>query len=168
MSNTNEGTGTTPVLTLRVGSDFGEIPYILPLVRQLHRESHFKEIPFRYESYENMCRNVIEEPGKFGGFYVEADGEPAGFVYLFAQKYMGSDLQVATIHTFYIRPDLRGTPTGAAVWDRLKTAIRLWCIPRQCTSMMFHVQSGVDLDAIDAFMRMQGATHLGGNYIMRI
>ena len=168
MSNNNEGTGNLPVLNVRVGSDFGEIPYLLPLVRQLHRESHFKDVPFRYESYEEMCKNVIEKPGTFGGFYIEADGEPAAFAYFFAQRYMGSELRVTTIHTFYIRPDLRGTPTGAAVWDRLKTVIRLWSVPRECTSMMFHVQSGVDVEAIDTFMRMQGATHLGGNYIMRI
>ncbi|MFU8863240.1 MAG: hypothetical protein ACNA7O_04940 [Rhodobacterales bacterium] len=160
--------GNASVLTMHLGTDITESPYILPLVRQLHRESYFRDVPFRHESYDDICRNLVENKGRFGAIYIEIDQEPGAFAYFFVQNYMGSGLRVTTIHTFYIRADLRGTATGAAVWDRLKTGIRAWSLPRESSAMMFHVQSGIDVDAIDTFLRMQGATHLGGNYIMRI
>lgn len=156
-------------ITVRVGKEVSEIGLILPLVRQAHRESYFADMPFDQEVYERMAQRVTDNEGYYGGIYVLYEDVPAGFAYFMLRPMVGSKKTWITLmHSIYVRGDLRSTPIGSYVWERMLSAVRIWSMPRGSKGLMFNAVAGIAIEEADAAIRAYGGTYLGGNYFMRI
>lgn len=154
---------------IAIGKDVSLIPLVLPLVKQAHKESYFADMPFDQEQYESMAQRAIDNPGYYGGLYVKYDEAPIAFAYYMLRPLLGSNATWITImHSIYIRSDVRSTPLGGFVWNRIIGTVRAWSVPRGAKGMMFNAISGVAVEESDAVIRSAGATYLGGNYFMRI
>lgn len=152
-----------------VGEDAGQLPKILPLVRQMHQESIFADFPFDEPQFEKIAAFIKDEPGYHGGLYAEYEGTPAAFAYYLFRPFLGSRKNWVTImHTLYIRNDLRSTPIGGYIWSRIVLAVRGWSTPRGSKGVLFNVMSGIAVEETDLVLRASDATHLGGNYLLRI
>lgn len=152
-----------------IGKDFADVPHILPLVQQMHRESLFSDLPFDAAQFDQIIGFIRDNPGFHGALYVEFDGEPVAFAYYVFRPFMGSRKSWMTVmHTVYLRADIRSTRIGGYIWDRILMAVRAWSAPRGSRGIMFNVISGIAVEETDAVLRAGGATHLGGNYFVRI
>lgn len=155
-------------IAIKIGENIAEIDLILPLVRQMHKESIFSDLPFDEDQYRRICMFLKDRPTHHGGLYVEMKGEPIAFAYYNLRPFMGSRKTMVTyMHTVYIRSDLRSTPLGGYIWERIMLATRTWSVPRQSRGVFFSVLSGIAIEQTDAVLRGAGATHLGGNYFLR-
>lgn len=156
-------------VTILLGADAADSSKVLPLVRQMHRESLFSDLPFDPELYERICVNIRDDSGYHGAIYFEYEGDPIAFAYFQFRPFMGSRKTWITImHTMYLRADIRSTPLGGYVWQRIVLAVRAWSTPRGSRGLMFNVLSGVAVPDTDTLLRASGASHLGGNYFLRI
>ena len=72
------------------------------------------------------------------------------------------------MHTIYLRGDIRSTPLGGYIWERIIMAVRGWSAPRSSKGLMFNVVSGIAIEESDTVLRANGGTFLGGNYFIRI
>lgn len=156
-------------VTIRIGENVSDIDLILPLVQQMHKESIFSDFPFDEEQYRRICLFMRDRPSHHGGLYVEHEAEPVAFAYYNLRPFMGSRKTFVTyMHTVYIRADLRSTPLGGYIWQRIMLTARGWSVPRQSRGVFFSVISGIAKEETDVVLRAGGATHLGGNYFMRL
>ena len=156
-------------LTISIGSDAADVPRVLPLVRQMHKESIFSDMPFDAEQYEKICSFIIDIPSRHGGVFVEYENEPVAFAYFVHRPFMGSRMNYITyMHTIYLRGDIRSTPLGGYIWERIIMAVRGWSAPRSSKGLMFNVVSGIAIEESDTVLRANGGTFLGGNYFIRI
>lgn len=152
-----------------LGREVAAVPHILPLVRQMHSESLFSDLPFDEPQFNQIIGFIRDDPGFHGALYVEFDGEPVAFAYYVFRPFMGSRKSWMTVmHTVYLRADIRSTRIGGYIWQRILMAVRAWSAPRSSKGIMFNVISGIAVEETDAVLRSGGATHLGGNYFMRI
>jgi len=135
----------------------------------MHKESIFSDFEFDEEQYRRICMFMETRPSHHGGLYVEMEGEPIAFAYYNLRPFMGSRKTMVTyMHTVYIRSDLRSTPLGGYIWERIMLATRLWSVPRQSRGIYFSVISGVAIEETDVVLRTSGAPPLGGNYFVRV
>lgn len=156
-------------LTIRIGENIAEIDLILPLVRQMHKESLFSDIPFDDAQYRRICMFIKDRPSHHGGMFVEHKSEPVAFAYYNLRPFMGSrNAWVTYMHTIYIRSDLRSTPLGGYIWERIVLTAQGWSVPRQSRGIFFSVISAIAMEETDVVLRSSGATYLGGNYFLRI
>ncbi|WP_313348887.1 hypothetical protein [Paracoccus sp. (in: a-proteobacteria)] len=154
---------------IQSGKELSDVSLILPLVRQAHRESYFSDLPFDQEVYERMAHRVKENEGYYGGLYALYEDVPAGFAYFMLRPMLGSTKTWITImHSIYVRSDLRSTPVGAYIWERMMSVVRVWSMPRSSKGIMFNATVGIAVEESDAAIRAYGGTYLGGNYFMRI
>ncbi|PTV93280.1 hypothetical protein C8J27_1203 [Rhodobacter aestuarii] len=154
---------------IKLGEEVADVPHILPLVHQMHRESLFSDLPFDQPQFEQIIGFIRDNPGFNGALYVEYDGQPVAFAYYVFRPFMGSRQSWITVmHTLYLRADIRSTPVGGYIWERIMLAVRTWSAPRGAKGIMFNVTSGIAVEETDTVLRSGGATHLGGNYFMRI
>lgn len=154
---------------IQFGKDVADLEKILPLARQLHKESIFSDMEFDQPQLEKMVNDLKGETGYHSAVYVEYEGEPVGFAYFyFAPLLSSKKTWVTVMHTVYIRSDIRSTEVGSYVWQRIMLAVRGWSAPRGSKGVMFSVMSGVAIQETDMVLRANGATHLGGNYFMRL
>ena len=165
---------TLPASTLRkisvqFGKDAIDLDRILPLARQLHKESMFSDMPFDQPQLEKVISDLKDETGFHGSVYIEFEGEPVAFAYFYFSPLLGSRQTWVTImHTVYVRSDIRSTEIGSYVWQRIMLAVRGGSAPRGSKGIMFNVVSGIAMEETDLVLRSNGATHLGGNYFMRL
>jgi GNAT superfamily N-acetyltransferase len=156
-------------IKVRIGQEVADIPHVLPLVRQMHKESLFSDFPFDMPQFERICSFIRDDPANNGALYIEYDGTPVAFAYYMYRPFMGSrESWVTVMHTLYIRPDIRSTPLGATIWERIILTVRAWSAPRSSRGLMFNVTSGIAIEETDTILRTAGATPLGGNYLLRI
>jgi hypothetical protein len=156
-------------ITLSIAENVAEIDLVLPLVRQMHKESIFSDLPFDEEQYRRICMFIGEKPSHHGGMFIQHEGEPVAFAYYNLRPFMGSrKTWVTYMHTLYIRSDLRSTALGGYMWERIVTTAKGWSIPRQSRGIFFSVISAIAVEETDLVMRGTGATHLGGNYFLRL
>ncbi len=156
-------------LQILFGKDVAELDKLLPLARQMHKESIFSDMPFDLPQLEKVVNDLKDETGYHGAVYVEYEGEPVAFAYFNFCPMMGSrKTWITVMHTIYIRSDIRSTPIGGYIWDRIMMAVRAWSAPRGSKGLMFNVVSGIAIEETDMVLRTGGATHLGGNYFMRL
>lgn len=155
-------------VTIKIGRDVAEVPLVLPLVQQMHRESLFSDLPFDRAQFDKIIGFIRDNPGFNGALYAEYEGEPVAFAYYVFRPFMGSRKSWVTVmHTVYLRADIRATPLGGYIWNRILMAVRGWSTPRGARGIMFNVTSGIAMEETDTVLRAGGATHLGGNYFMR-
>ena len=141
---------------------------LLPLARLGHKESYFAELPFDEATFIKICTFVKEKPSEYGAVYADYKGEPAAFaLYLLRPFFNSPRLRVTLMHGIYVRSDLRGTPAGGYMWNRMIQIARAWGIPRSSYGIMFNVTTGIAMEASDSLLRANGCTYLGGNYFLR-
>lgn len=156
-------------IKLKIGENVSDIDMILPLARQMHKESLFSDFPFDEDQYRRICMFLKDRPNRHGGLYVEFEDEPVAFAYFNLRPFMGSrETWVTYMHTVYIRSDLRSTPLGGYIWERIMLTAKGWSIPRRSRGIFFGVISAIAIEETDVVLRTAGATHLGGNYFLRI
>ncbi|MFN3524617.1 MAG: hypothetical protein ACK4YU_00895 [Paracoccus sp. (in: a-proteobacteria)] len=156
-------------LDIKFGKDVAELEKLLPLARQVHKESIFSDMPFDQPQLEKVVNDLKDESGYHSAVYVEYEGEPVAFAYFNFRPMMGSrKTWITVMHTIYIRSDIRSTDLGGYIWDRIMMAVRGWSAPRGSKGVMFSVMSGIAMEETDLVLRANGATHLGGNYFMRL
>lgn len=156
-------------LRIKIGENIADIDLILPLVQQMHKESFFSDFPFDEAQYRRICMFMRDRPSHHGGLYVELEGEPIAFAYFNLRPFMGSRKSMVTyMHTVYIRSDLRATPLGGYIWERIMLTVRGWSVPRASRGIHFSVMSAIAIEETDVLLRTSGAMHLGGNYFLRI
>lgn len=161
--------GETTNITLNIGENIADINLVLPLVRQMHKESIFSDLPFDEAQYRRICMFLNDKPSHHGGLFVEHLDEPVAFAYYNLRPFMGSrQVWMTYMHTLYIRSDLRSTPLGGYIWERMVNAAKGWSVPRQSRGIFFSVISGIAIEETDLVMRGTGATHVGGNYFLRL
>lgn len=161
--------GERQEIVVRIGQNVSEIDLILPLVRQMHKESIFSDFPFDEKQYRRICMFLKDRPSHHGGLYIEFEEEPVGFAYFNLRPFMGSrESWVTYMHTLYIRSDLRSTPLGGYMWERILLTAKGWSVPRQSRGIFFSVISAIAVEETDLVLRSAGSTPLGGNYFLRI
>lgn len=145
-------------------------PYlIVPLARQMHRESLFADLPFDQPQVERMLAQVHDDSGYHGAVVVSCEAEPVAFaLFAFEPMRTHSASWITVIHTAHLRSDIRDTAIGTAVWQRVMLAVRGWSAPRGVRGIQVALTLGVAVPRMDALLAADGATPLGGAFLSRL
>ena len=99
-------------------------------------------------------------------FFVAEDssGQPVGGLIGCVEKHFFSDHLVASVIHYDVLPEKRMGGAGL----KLLTAFRKWAENRGVAELSAGVNSGVELDKMDRFLRRIGFRQTGGNYSLSI
>ncbi|WP_405401313.1 hypothetical protein [Paracoccus sp. Ld10] len=151
-----------------VGRDAARPDLIVPLARQMHRESLFADLPFDQPQIERMLGLVHDDSGYHGAVVVACEAEPVAFaLFEFEPMRTHSASWITVIHTAHIRSDIRETAMATAIWHRVILAVRGWSAPRGVRGIQIALGLGVAVPRMDALLTADGATPLGGAFFSR-
>ncbi len=142
-----------------------DVPTFVELCRRFQAMTRFAAYDFNAARFAQQIRAVIETGQNRNGthcFFVAEDsqGQAVGGLIGCIEQHFFSEMLVASIIHFDVLPEKRMGGAGL----RLLTAFKKWAENRKAVELSVGVNSGVDLDKMDRFLRKLGFRHTGGNY----
>jgi GNAT superfamily N-acetyltransferase len=144
-----------------------DVPAFVELGRRFHAMTRFAEYDYNTERVAQQLRAVIEVGQSRHGthcFFVaeSTQGEAVGGLIGCIERHFFSDMPIASIVHYDVLPERRMGGAGL----RLLTAFRKWAENRGAIEINAGVNSGIDLDKMDRFLRKLGFEQTGGNYAL--
>lgn len=144
-----------------------DIAACIELGRRMHSVTRFAAYDFNAERVAQNLRAVIEAGQNSKGthcFFVaeDAQGKIIGGLIGCVERHFFSDLAVASIVHYDVLPDRRMSGAGL----KLLAAFRKWADNRGVFELSIGINSGVELEKMDRFLRRLGFRQTGGNYAM--
>ena len=141
---------------------------LLPLIRAAHKENTIFDLAYDENDYKDIMEKARNSPLDHGCFYILLRGTPACYMIFMQQPLMCSSKQfITSMHSAYIRHDLRNTELGHEIWQHAINLVRAWSKQRGSNGIMFNYTMGIAPDDFDAMTRIHRAAYLGGNYFLR-
>lgn len=134
-----------------------------------HAVTRFAAFDYNAEKVARSLRAVVETGQNKQGthcFFVaeDSDGHPVGGLVGCIEEHFFSDQKVASIIHYDVLPEKR--MGGAAL--KLLIAFRKWAENRGAFELSAGVNSGVQMDKIDRFLKRLGFQPTGGNYSLSL
>lgn len=142
-----------------------DVPAFVELGRAFHAMTRFAAYDYDAQRVAGQLRAAIEigqNRNRSHCFLVAEDGRgrPVGGLIGCMEQHFFSQQAVASVVQFVVLPEKRMSGAGL----RLLTAFRAWAKNRGAVELNAGVNSGVDLDKTDRFLRKLGFRMTGGNY----
>ena len=146
-----------------------DVPAFVELGRTFHAMTRFATYNYSPDRVAQQLTAVIDTGQNRQGthcFLVAEDGErrPIGGLIGCVERHFFSDQVVASIIHYDVLPDKRMSGSGLG----LLMAFRAWAENRNAVELNAGVNSGIDLDKMDRFLRRLGFQQEGGNYALRL
>ena len=143
-----------------------DVPVFVEMARTFHENTRFKAYDYVPELVEKHLTAVVENPRGAHCFFVveNKDGVAVGGLVACVEKHFFSDQLVASVIHYDVLPEFRMGGAGL----KLLTAFKKWAENRGVYEISAGVNSGVDIDKMDRFLRKLGFEHTGGNYAMKL
>lgn len=142
----------------------GDIGTRIALARRIHGESGFADLPFDAEIVRKSIERGLAEPKRHCLLQAEFGGETVGMLYGVANRHYYSAAIGATIMSYYVVPERRGTT--AAI--KLLHGFRRWARQRGAVRLYVGVTSGMAIERTDRLLRRLGFQVMGGNYMLKM
>lgn len=139
-----------------------DIPVFVELGKQVHSTTRFKQYGYNEEKMAKQLRAIIDDvKGTHCFFVAESDNkEPVGWLLGCIESHLFSEHAIASVINYGVVPNKRMSGAGL----RLLTAFRKWAENRGAVELNAGVNSGIDVDKMDKFLRKLGFELTGGNY----
>jgi len=143
-----------------------DIPVFVELGKHVHKTTRFKQYGYNEEKMAKQLRAIIDDvKGTHCFFVAENDNkEPVGWLLGCIESHLFSEHAIASVINYGVVPGKRTSGAGL----RLLTAFRKWAENRGAVELSAGVNSGVDLDKMDTFLRKLGFELTGGNYSLAL
>jgi GNAT superfamily N-acetyltransferase len=129
----------------------GDWAHILPVARQLHEESWFRNFDFDPDMARQFFDACLFDP-MFFAIVAEQEGVIAGFFVAAATRHIfGRDLYACDM-LFYLAPEHRSGMTAA----RMIRAYEAWCRIKKVKEIHIGVSSGISTERTAEFYRRMG------------
>jgi len=139
-----------------------DIPVFVEMGRLFHANTRFRAYDYDSERVASHLAAIIKNPkGKHCFFVAEnSEGKPVGGLIACVESHFFSGQPVASVIHYDVLPEYRMGGAGL----KLLTAFRKWAENRGVFEISAGVNSGVDIDRMDSFLRKLGFQLTGGNY----
>lgn len=148
---------------------FNDIPVCVDIGRHMHTLTRFAAYDFNAERVAQNLRAVIEtgqNAHKTHCFFVAEDdaGQIIGALIGGVERHFFSDLLVASVIHYDVLPDRRMSGAGL----KLLAAFRKWAENREVFELSVGINSGVELEKMDRYLKRLGFRQTGGNYALHL
>jgi len=143
-----------------------DVPAFVALGQRFHGATRFKHYDYNPQRVAATLTALLEDTRGVYCFLVaeETGGQPiGGLVGTLEQHFFSEQLVASVIHYDVLAEKRMG---GAGL--RLLTAFRKWAENRGAHELNAGVNSGVDMDKMDRFLRKLGFRLTGGNYSLTL
>lgn len=139
------------------------------LGRRMHAITRFSAYDFNAQRVETQLRNLVAIGQNTRGshcFLLAEDnaGQMAGALLGCIEQHFFSDLKVASVIHYVVLPERQMSGAGL----RLLTAFRAWAVNRGVFELAVGINSGVEQEKSDRFLKRLGFQFNGGNYSARL
>ena len=143
-----------------------DVPVFVEMAQVFHANTRFKAFDYDPERVEAHLQAVIDNSKDKHCFFVAENGEgkPVGGLIACVESHFFSGQPVASVIHYDVLPEFRMGGAGL----KLITAFRKWAENRGVFEISAGVNSGVDVDKMDSFLRKLGFQLTGGNYSMTL
>lgn len=142
-----------------------DLPSIVEVGQRFHAATRFAAYDYNSNRVANQLRAVLVNPGTHCLLVAaDSEGNIVGLLIGCIERHIFSDQPVASVIHYDVLPEKR--MGGAGV--RLLTAFRKWAENRSAYELSAGVNSGVNLDQTDRFLRRLGFHLTGGNYSLAL
>lgn len=146
-----------------------DVPACVEFGYRIQRSTHLSRFPYKHAVVEKNLRSLIITGQQHRRSHClllaeDAEGMVVGGLIGCVESHLFSDRPIANLVAYGVVPAHR--MTGAAV--RLLKVFVEWAKRRGVDEVNVGVNSGIDLDRTDRFMKKMGFAKTGGNYAMRI
>lgn len=146
-----------------------DVPTFVEMGKRFHALTRFRAYDYQPGRVADQLRSVVHIGQNEKGthcFLVAEDsqGQPIGGLIGCVEKHFFSDQAVATIIHYDVLPEKRMSGAGL----RLLAAFRKWAENRGAVELNAGVNSGVELETMDRFLRRLGFRQTGGNYVLAL
>lgn len=156
-------------LVVRLAERDEDFTFLMPLMREFHHESHYRDMPLSFEAIGRQFRQCLDRPDRNALIMAAHGGRPVGLLPCIAGPYLISDsATVVTTQAYFVTAALRGTLLGGRVAVRMLRGAVRWAEARDAWEIMVNVTAGIDPARADRFLRKAGFRTLGGNYSLRL
>lgn len=145
-----------------------DVPVLVEMGRQFHQLTRFRVYDYNAAQVSGNLRSLIEVGQNGKGthcFFVaeNAEGIIGGIIGCVEMHFFSNQLVASIIH-YDVLPEKRMGGAGL----RLLTAFRKWAENRGAFELSVGVNSGIDIDKMDRFLKRLGFGQTGGNYALRL
>jgi len=146
-----------------------DIPAAVEAGRRFHAMTRFVQYDYNPDQVAQNLRAVIEAGQNGKGthcFFMAEDGEGAfcGVLIGCVERHFFSQQLVASVIHYDVLPEKRMSGAGL----KLLTAFRKWAENRGVFELSVGVNSGVEIEKMDRFLKRLGFAQTGGNYSLTI
>ena len=153
-------------LCFRLASSDVDLPAIVELAREAHRESRFGYIAFSPAKVRKIARAAFEDQTRYAVMLAEKHGQAVGFAYCSVGEYhIGSNVLLTTIHNMNVSRAVRSSLSGGKIALGLFRGVETWSQARGAKEILFHVTSGVNLAQSHRLAKRIGYKFVGGSYV---
>lgn len=144
-----------------------DIPACVEVGRRMHAATRFSIYDYRPERVAQNLRAVVtagQNLNKTHCFFVAEDdaGQIIGGLIGCVERHFFSDLLVASVIHYDVLPEKRMSGAGL----KLLIAFRKWAENRGVFELSVGINSGVELEKMDRFLKKLGFRQTGGNYAL--
>lgn len=146
-----------------------DVAACVELGRRMHSVTRFAAYDFNAERVAQNLQAIIEigqNEKRTHCFFVaeDADGAIIGALIGCVERHFFSDLLVASVVQYEVLPEKRMGGAGL----RLLSAFRKWAENRGVFELSVGINSGVEIEKMDRFLKRLGLRLTGGNYSLRL
>ncbi|MDX8391214.1 MAG: GNAT family N-acetyltransferase [Mariprofundaceae bacterium] len=141
-----------------------DVPVFVEMGRLFHANTRFKVYDYNPQRIAENLHAIIENPNGTHCFFVAENSrkKAVGCLIGCVESHFFSDKLVASVIHYDVLPQCRMGGSGL----KLITAFRKWAENRGVFEICAGVNSGVDIDKMDSFLRKLGFELTGGNYAL--
>ncbi len=141
-------------------ASLGDIPTMLPLLHEFHRESSFVAIPIEPQKFDAFLRACIEKSSHACLLYEAQDGRIDGVMIGYVTPYYFSNEIGAWDMVFYVRPERRGSLVGYRLWK----AFRHWAEAKGAKFLWLGSAANIAPERVRRFYTGLGMQEVGALY----
>src|SRR3990167_2586350 len=141
-----------------------DVPHLVEMGRRYHQFTRFRTFDYNAQKVAKTLAAVVQQKTGTHCFFVAQrdDGSLVGGLIGCIEAHIFSDQPVATLVHYDVDPESRMSGAGY----RLLLAFKKWAENRKAVEINAGVNSGVDLQKMDRFLRKLGFDLMGGNYCL--
>ncbi|WP_299554920.1 hypothetical protein [uncultured Tateyamaria sp.] len=165
-SSTSKNAATGAELFFRLAASDADLPALVHLAQEAHKESRFRYIPFNPHKVRKIARSAFKDQRRHAVMIAEKHGHAVGFVYCSVGEYhIGSHVLLTTIHNMNVSRTIRSSLSGGKIALGLFRGVETWSKARGAKEILFHVTSGVNLAQAHKLAKRIGYKFVGGSYV---
>ena len=145
-------------------ADVADIPVLIDMASEYHSETRQSVIPYDRARSSRQFRSILDPPNRKICLILAEDHDKRiiGHMTGSMAEHPCVNAQIATGHDLYVRPEWRGTQAGEALFQ----AFKKWAQSQQADVIRIDLESGTQLNRLDAFLKRMGCEEGRGNYSM--